>query len=74
MTDTTNQPSEQTSASVGLADIGFLLQIVEICTQRGAFRADELSQVGPVYDKVKAFLQANMPKKDEASSTEEGSN
>lgn len=69
MTDTTNQPEGQVP-SVGLADIGFLLQIVEICSQRGAFRADELTQVGAVYDKVKAFLVANSPKA--AETTDEG--
>jgi len=44
--------------TIGLTDIAFLLQIVEICTQRGSFRADELTQVGATYDKVKAFLDA----------------
>jgi hypothetical protein len=62
MTDTENKTTE--TPSVGLADIGFLLQVVEICSKRGAFNADEMTQVGTVYDKVKAFLAANAPKPD----------
>ena len=37
----------------------FTLQIIEACTQRGAFRAEELSNVGAAYDRLKAFLAAN---------------
>lgn len=64
MTDTENKQAD--APSVGLADIGFLLQVVEICSKRGAFNADEMAQVGAVYDKVKAFLTANAPKPDAA--------
>ena len=42
--------------SVTINDIAFLVQIVEIVAQRGAFKAEELSTVGAVYDKVKAFI------------------
>ena len=42
--------------SVNLADLGTLLQIVDLATQRGAFRGAELSQVGAVFDKLNAFL------------------
>jgi hypothetical protein len=56
-----NETQGATSPGLGLADIAFLLQIVEICSQRGAFKADELTSVGTVYDKVKAFISANSP-------------
>jgi len=42
--------------SVNLSDLGTLLQIVDLATQRGAFRGAELSQVGAVFDKLNAFL------------------
>lgn len=42
--------------SVTINDIAFLVQIVEIVAQRGAFKAEELSTVGAIYDKVKAFI------------------
>ena len=58
MTDST-EPVQP--ASITIQDIGFLLQIVETCSQRGAFRAEELSSIGAIYDKVRQFLAANIP-------------
>lgn len=43
----------------GIQDLLFTLQVYEACSQRGAFRAEELTQVGAVYDRLKAFLIAN---------------
>jgi len=59
MTDeiTTDTPSP----NLTINDIGFLVQIIETVAQRGAFRAEELSSVGAVYDRVKAFIVANVP-------------
>lgn len=57
MTDTTLP--ENTPPSLTINDIGFLVQIIETVAQRGAFRADELTSVGAVYDRVKAFIVAN---------------
>jgi hypothetical protein len=42
--------------SVSLQDLQLLGQIVDLASQRGAFRGNELSQVGAVYDKLTAFL------------------
>jgi hypothetical protein len=32
---------------------------MQIASQRGAIQASEMSQVGPVYDRIVAFLEAN---------------
>ena len=45
-----------TPESIGLNELAVLAQIVDLATQRGAFRANELTQVGEVYDKLNAFL------------------
>lgn len=42
--------------SISLNDLQLLLQIVDLATQRGAFRGAELSQVGAIFDKLNAFL------------------
>lgn len=47
-------PQEDTSIS--LNDLQVLANIVDLATQRGAFRGNELSQVGAVFDKLSAFL------------------
>jgi len=69
MTDTTT--AETTPPSLTINDIGFLVQIIETVAQRGAFRADELSSVGAVYDRVKAFITANTPQPTADQTTEE---
>lgn len=50
------QEAPATPESVNLSDLGTLLQIVDLATQRGAFRGAELTQVGTVFDKLNAFL------------------
>ena len=46
----------QAPESISLADLQVLHQIVDVASQRGAFRGGELTQVGRVYDKLSAFL------------------
>jgi hypothetical protein len=59
MSDTETNTTVQTNLAI--SDIASLLQIVEVVSQRGAFRAEELSSVGALYDKVKAFIVASTP-------------
>lgn len=58
--ESVTQPQEEQSnivpESINLQDLAVLLQIVDLATQRGAFRGTELSQVGSVFDKLNAFL------------------
>jgi hypothetical protein len=55
-----NTTTENTEApGFGINDLVFTLQVFEAATSRGAFRAEELSSVGAVYDKLRAFLTAN---------------
>lgn len=48
-------------------DIAAAVQIIDVVTSRGAFRGDELSQVGALRDKFAAFVTATQ----EAQSTQE---
>lgn len=50
--------------SISLQDLGLLAQIVDLATQRGAFRGNELSQVGGIYDKLTSFLTAVQEQQD----------
>ena len=42
--------------SISLNDLQVLSNIVDLATQRGAFRGNELTQVGQVFDKLSTFL------------------
>ena len=46
------------NASLTLADMASLKNLIEAATERGAFRAAEMSSVGSIYDKLSAFLAA----------------
>jgi hypothetical protein len=48
-------------------DIAAALQVIDIVTTRGAFRGEELSQVGMLRDKFAAFVKASQ----EAQAAEE---
>jgi hypothetical protein len=49
-------PTAHQPEGISLSDLSILKQIVDIATQRGAFKGSELSQVGGVYDKLEGFL------------------
>lgn len=53
---TENDAPTGTPESIGLQDLQLLAQIVDLSTQRGAFRGNELTQVGTVFDKLTSFL------------------
>jgi hypothetical protein len=44
--------------SLTLQDLVLVAQIIQIGSQRGAFRAEELADIGNLYTKLIAFLQA----------------
>lgn len=56
--ETANEASAPSDANLGVADISNAAQIIDVAVQRGAFRANEASQVGEVYNKLFAFVSA----------------
>lgn len=55
---TTEATTAQTS-SLGVQDLKVMLQVLEVVSQRGAIRAEEMAVVGPVYNNLRAFLVAS---------------
>jgi len=55
------QPVEQSieQPSLALSDLVLLLNLIRVTSERGAIKADELSAVGAVYDKLFKFLEAS---------------
>lgn len=49
---------EAQAESISLNDLASLMQVVELASTRGAFRAAELSTVGAVFDRLSRFLSA----------------
>ena len=46
------------STQITIADLDTFRNIVDLASTRGAFRGAELTQVGAIYDKLTAFLDA----------------
>lgn len=44
--------------SISLRDLDQIAQIIDLATTRGAFRGQELSTIGALYDKLATFLNS----------------
>jgi hypothetical protein len=51
-------PQQPAGPDLNITDLSALRNIVEIASQRGAFKASELEVVGKTYNKLSAFLEA----------------
>ena len=61
--ETTEQP--QTAVNeIAIADIVMACNIIDLATQRGAFKAAEAGQIGACFEKLVALVQANTPEEE----------
>ena len=52
------QPAPATTAvSLSLNDLKICLQIIDLCSQRGAFKPEEFQAVGTIHQKLRLFLE-----------------
>ena len=49
-------PAGQQPTGIQINDLQLIMNIIDLASQRGAFRANELTQVGSIADKLGAFL------------------
>ena len=54
-------------------DIAATIQLIDIVSARGAFRGDELSQVGALRDKFASFVKAAQEAETQAAETDKES-
>ena len=62
-TETASTPGQAT-AELNLNDLAALKSIIDVATQRGAFRANELEAVGKTFNKLNTFLESVAAKKE----------
>jgi len=67
------QPAEQ-APSLTLQDLILVAQIIQLTSSRGAFKAEELADVGGLYNKLIAFLQSTGALTPAPAQTEETKN
>jgi hypothetical protein len=62
MTDETTQTTEapaQPQAQLQLSDILLAAQTIQVASSRGAFKVEEFTQIGGLYERLLGFLQAS---------------
>jgi len=52
---------ENQNVNLAISDLVMLQSIVQVACERGAFRADEMSQIGQCYDRLSAWLAQMQP-------------
>lgn len=57
----TNQVS-----SLGLNDLALMANIIQVTSERGAIKANEMEAVGALYKKLVTFVNANMPQNEKS--------
>ena len=54
---------------LSLNDFALVVNIIDTCTERGAFKGNELAPVGQLREKFVAFIKANTPAAEDAEET-----
>ena len=67
------QPQQPAGAPVELTvqDLGVLRSIIDVASQRGAFKANEMEAVGKTYNKLDSFLSAVQKAEEETKKANE---
>jgi len=68
--ETTNPEAQQAIEQLTVNDLIVIKNVFDVCSQRGAFKADEMQTVGGVYNKLNNFLQAVVPQPAEPETAE----
>lgn len=55
-----------TPAQLGLNDLAAVVQLIDVCSKRGAFEGAELAAIGALRTRFVDFLKANTPKDQQA--------
>ena len=57
--------TQEAAPELTLNDLAALRSIIEVASQRGAFKANELEAVGKTFNKLNTFLEAVTAKKED---------
>lgn len=57
---------QQAAPDLNINDLAAIRSIIDVASQRGAFKAGEMEAVGKVYNKLSTFLDSIANKKDPA--------
>ena len=69
-TQTQTETTNSMETSITLNDLVLLRNIVNVASKRGAFSAEEFSDIGAVYNKIDKFLKLNLKKMEDSEEKE----
>jgi hypothetical protein len=58
---TTTEEVSETQVGLSINELAGAVSIIDICSERGAFKGPELEEVGALRGKFAAFIKANLP-------------
>lgn len=58
-TQTEQAAPPESAVQLQLSDLVVCAQAIQLASQRGAFRAEEFTQIGGVFDRITTFLRAS---------------
>ena len=56
---------------ITVADISSLVNLIDVCSRRGAFEGSELAAVGQLRAKLASYIESTQPQPDASAETEE---
>jgi len=69
--ETATTTAEETVAGLSLQDLASMVQVIDLCSQRGAFQGSELEAVGALRGRIQSFVAANTPAEEESTEDQE---
>ena len=65
-------PAQEAPVELTVQDLGNIKQIIDVASQRGAFKPNEMTTVGSTYTKLETFLNAVAAQQKAQQPTAEG--
>jgi len=59
--ESADAPATEAGQGLSINDLANIKNIIDVASQRGAFRANEMVVVGTTYDRLLAFLKSVLP-------------
>ncbi len=63
--------TEEQQPQLTLNDFALVINIIDACTERGAFKGNELAAIGQLREKFVAFVKANTPEQEQSETKTE---
>ena len=71
--ENTTETTEQDAPGLSLQDLASVVQVIDLCSQRGAFQGAELEAVGGLRGRIQTFVSAHAPAEEESADEAETS-